>query len=51
MRRPMMMHTIGIDLVKTVFHQVGLNVHGEVVVQRKCSRVSYFTSLRTFECA
>ena len=34
----MEIHTIGIDLAKTVFHLVGLNAHGEVVVQRKCSR-------------
>jgi transposase len=31
-------HTIGIDLGKTVFHLVGLNVHGEVVVRKKFSR-------------
>lgn len=30
--------TIGIDLAKTVFHLIGLNAHGVVVVQRKCSR-------------
>jgi hypothetical protein len=30
--------SIGIDLAKTVFHLIGLNAHGEVVVQRKCSR-------------
>ena len=30
--------TIGIDLGKTVFHLVGLNVAGEVVVRRKFSR-------------
>ena len=34
----MEIHTIGIDLAKTVFHLVGLNAHGDVVVQRKCSR-------------
>ena len=34
----MEIHTIGIDLAKTVFHFVGLNAHGEVVVQRRCSR-------------
>src|SRR5579863_6467774 len=34
----MEVRTIGIDLAKTVFHLVGLNAHGEVVVQRKCSR-------------
>ena len=32
----MEIHTIGIDLAKTVFHLVGLNARGEVVVQRKC---------------
>ena len=31
--------TIGIDLGKTVFHLVGLNVAGEVVVRRKFSRL------------
>jgi transposase len=34
----MEIHTIGIDLGKTVFHLVGLNSHGEVVVRKKCSR-------------
>jgi transposase len=34
----MKLHTIGIDLGKTVFHLVGLNVHGEVVVRKKFSR-------------
>jgi hypothetical protein len=27
----MEIHTIGIDLAKTVFHLIGLNAHGEVV--------------------
>lgn len=34
----MEIHTIGIDLAKTVFHLVGLNAHGEIVVRKKCSR-------------
>src|SRR6201989_315835 len=34
----MEIHTIGIDLGKTVFHLVGLDVRGEVVVRKKCSR-------------
>ena len=34
----MEMHTIGIDLGKTVFHLVGLNQRGEVVVRKKFSR-------------
>src|SRR6516164_2966114 len=38
--------TIGIDLGKTVFHLVGLNPRGEVVVRKKCSRnqILRFTS-------
>lgn len=31
-------HTIGIDLGKTIFHLVGLNRRGEVVVRKKLSR-------------
>jgi len=31
-------HTIGIDLGKTVFHLVGLNRRGEVMVRKRCSR-------------
>ena len=34
----MEIHTIGIDLGKTVFHLVGLNPCGEVVVRKKFSR-------------
>ena len=34
----MKLHTIGIDLGKTVFHLVGLNLRGEVVVRKKGSR-------------
>jgi transposase len=30
----MEIHTIGIDLGKTVFHLVGLNAGGEVVVRK-----------------
>jgi transposase len=34
----MELHTIGIDLGKTVFHLVGLNLRGEAVVRKKLSR-------------
>jgi transposase len=34
----MELHTVGIDLGKTVFHVVGLNLRGEVVVRKKFSR-------------
>ncbi len=34
----MEIRTIGIDLGKTVFHLVGLDARGEVVVRKKCSR-------------
>src|SRR6202521_4203936 len=37
-RHPMELHTIGIDLGKTVFHLVGLNLRGEVVVRKRFSR-------------
>jgi transposase len=42
----MEIRTIGIDLGKTVFHLVGVNARGEVVVRKKCSRVQLlrFTS-------
>src|ERR1700745_1937372 len=45
-RCSMEIRTIGIDLGKTVFHLVGVNVRGEVVVRKKCSRtqVLRFTS-------
>jgi hypothetical protein len=33
----MEIRTIGIDLGKTVFHLVGVNARGEVVVRKKCS--------------
>ncbi len=42
----MEIRTIGIDLGKTVFHFVGVNARGEVVVRKKCSRIQLlrFTS-------
>ena len=44
----MEIHTIGIDLGKTVFHLVGLNQRGEVVVRKKFSRkqLLHFTMRR-----
>ncbi len=38
MRRHMELHTIGIDLGKTVFHLVELNPRVEVEVRKKFSR-------------
>jgi transposase len=35
----MKLHTIGIDLGKTVFHLIGLNHAGEVIVRKKFSRL------------
>ena len=32
------LHTVGIDLGKTVFHVVGMNPRGEVVVRKNFSR-------------
>ena len=34
----MKLHVIGIDLGKTVFHLVGLDSTGKVVIRKKCSR-------------
>jgi transposase len=34
----MKLHVVGIDLGKTVFHLVGLDSTGRVVIRRKCSR-------------
>ncbi len=34
----MELHTLGIDLGKTVFHAAGLNGHGEVVLRKKFLR-------------
>jgi transposase len=44
----MEVHTIGIDLGKTVFHLVGLSLRGEVVVRKKFSRkqLLHFTANR-----
>jgi len=44
----MEIHTIGIDLGKTIFHLVGLNQSGEVVVRKKFSRAQllHFTANR-----
>ncbi len=36
---PMQIHTLGVDLGKTILHLVGLNLQGEVVVRKKCSRI------------
>src|SRR5258708_40245669 len=42
----MEIHTIGIDLGKTVFHLVGLDARGAVVVRKKCCRAQslHFTA-------
>jgi hypothetical protein len=34
----MELHAIGIDLGKTVFHLVGLDSSGNVIVRKRCSR-------------
>jgi transposase len=34
----MKLHVLGIDLGKTVFHLVGLDSAGSVVIRKKCSR-------------
>jgi transposase len=34
----MKLHVVGIDLGKTVFHLVGLDSTGRVVIRKRCSR-------------
>ena len=34
----MKLHVLGIDLGKTVFHSVGLDSIGRVVIRKRCSR-------------
>ena len=46
----MEIHTIGIDLGKTVFHLVGLNPRGEVVVRKKCSRNQILLTWNGVKC-
>src|ERR1700680_775337 len=45
-RHLMKIYALGIDLGKTVFHLVGLDVSGQVVVRKRCSRTQLlaFTS-------
>jgi transposase len=47
----MELNTIGIDLGKTVFHLLGLNPRGEVVVRKKFSltQLLHFTTNRRVE--
>jgi len=45
----MELHTIGIDLGKTVFHLVGVNLRGEVVLRNHgepASQIDWYGSLR-----
>jgi hypothetical protein len=35
----MKIYALGIDLGKTVFHLVGLDSSGQVVVRKRCSRI------------
>jgi len=39
----MKLHAIGIDLGKTVFHLVGMDSSGKVVVRKRCSRRQLLT--------
>jgi transposase len=34
----MKIYALGMDLAKTVFHLVGLDSNGQVVVRKRCSR-------------
>jgi hypothetical protein len=43
----MELHTLGVDLGKTVFHLVGLTLRGEVVVRKQFPASNCYTSPRT----
>jgi transposase len=47
----MELHTIGIDLGKTVFHLVGLSRRGEVVVRKKLSRPQLLRFTANYTCS
>jgi hypothetical protein len=44
----MKIHALGIDLGKTVFHLVGLDAIGQVVVRKRCSRTPIRRLTRTW---
>ena len=50
-RCSMEIRTIGIDLGKTVFHFVGVNARGQVVVRKKAPGLSCCALRRTFASA
>jgi transposase len=39
----MKIYALGIDLGKTVFHLVGLDASGQMVVRKRCSRTKLLT--------
>ena len=45
-RHLMKIHALGIDLGKTVFHLVGLDTSGQVVVRKRCSRTQLLAFTR-----
>jgi hypothetical protein len=45
----MKIFALGIDLGKTVFHVVGLDESGQVVIRKRCSRTQLLTA-RVPEC-
>src|SRR5712691_6239047 len=45
----MKLHVVGIDLGKTVFHLVGLDSTGRVVIHKKCSRKQLLTFTANLE--
>jgi len=43
----MKLHVVGIDLGKTVFHFVGLDITGRMVIRKRCSRTQLLA--RTYQ--
>ena len=42
---PMKLETIGIDLGKTVFHLIGMNQRGDILMKKRLSRTQLVTLL------
>src|SRR5271169_5273059 len=50
-RHLMKIYALGIDLGKTVFHLVGLDASGQVVVRKRCSRTQLLALPRICKCS
>ena len=47
----MKLQALGIDLGKTVFHLVGVDSSGRVMIRKRCSRTQLLASRRICRCS